>query len=77
MAKPSASPYACSECGWTGAKWYGRCPECQVWGSIVERGRPESIRAFDLFEIGAHYQIFCRFYRGGSGFGLAFGVTTI
>ena len=40
MAKPSASPYACSECGWTGAKWYGRCPECQVWGSIVERGRP-------------------------------------
>jgi DNA repair protein RadA/Sms len=40
MARPSASPYACSECGWTGAKWYGRCPECQVWGSIVERGRP-------------------------------------
>lgn len=40
MAKPAASPYACSECGWTGAKWYGRCPECQVWGSIVERGRP-------------------------------------
>jgi DNA repair protein RadA/Sms len=40
MAKPTASPYACSECGWTGAKWYGRCPECQVWGSIVERGRP-------------------------------------
>jgi DNA repair protein RadA/Sms len=40
MARPNASPYACSECGWTGAKWYGRCPECQVWGSIVERGRP-------------------------------------
>lgn len=40
MAKSTASPYACSECGWTGAKWYGRCPECQVWGSIVERGRP-------------------------------------
>ncbi|MEO8095597.1 MAG: ATPase domain-containing protein, partial [Pseudolysinimonas sp.] len=40
MARPNASPYACSECGWAGAKWYGRCPECQVWGSIVERGRP-------------------------------------
>ena len=40
MARPTASPYACSECGWTGGKWYGRCPECQVWGSIVERGRP-------------------------------------
>lgn len=40
MARPSSPAYACSECGWSGAKWYGRCPECQVWGSIVERGRP-------------------------------------
>ena len=40
MARPPAPGFACTECGWTGAKWFGRCPECQAWGSIVERGAP-------------------------------------
>lgn len=39
MARP-ASAYVCAECGWTGAKWFGRCPECQAWGTIAERGGP-------------------------------------
>ena len=36
----STNAYACSECGWNGAKWYGRCPECQAWGTVIERGVP-------------------------------------
>lgn len=40
MARTSAPGFACTECGWTGAKWFGRCPECQAWGSVVERGAP-------------------------------------
>ncbi len=40
MARPPAPGFACSECGWTGAKWFGRCPECQAWGSVIERGAP-------------------------------------
>ncbi|MCS0498514.1 DNA repair protein RadA [Protaetiibacter mangrovi] len=40
MARPAAPGFSCAECGWTGAKWFGRCPECQAWGSIVERGAP-------------------------------------
>ncbi|NMN00242.1 DNA repair protein RadA [Bifidobacterium sp. DSM 109958] len=28
--------YLCSECGWSGAKWFGRCPECGQWGTIEE-----------------------------------------
>ena len=28
--------HRCAECGWTGAKWVGRCPECQAWGSVEE-----------------------------------------
>ena len=28
--------YRCVECGWTAAKWVGRCGECQVWGSVLE-----------------------------------------
>ncbi|MBI5162202.1 MAG: DNA repair protein RadA [Micrococcales bacterium] len=40
MARTATPGYACSECGWTGAKWFGRCPECQAWGSVLERGAP-------------------------------------
>jgi len=30
--------YRCEECGYEVAKWVGRCPECQAWGSVAERG---------------------------------------
>jgi DNA repair protein RadA/Sms len=30
----------CSECGTTVAKWVGRCPECQAWGTLTEVGAP-------------------------------------
>ncbi|MFZ0323072.1 MAG: DNA repair protein RadA [Actinomycetes bacterium] len=26
--------YRCAECGWTSAKWVGRCGECQAWGTV-------------------------------------------
>ncbi len=35
MAK-SPRNYVCSECGWDGSKWYGRCPNCGQWGTIEE-----------------------------------------
>jgi len=28
--------WSCSECGWSTAKWVGRCGECQAWGTVVE-----------------------------------------
>ncbi len=28
--------HRCGECGVTVAKWVGRCPQCQAWGSLVE-----------------------------------------
>jgi DNA repair protein RadA/Sms len=31
--------YRCS-CGYEAAKWLGRCPDCQAWGSLEERGAP-------------------------------------
>jgi DNA repair protein RadA/Sms len=35
----SARPaHRCTECGYTAAKWVGRCPECQTWGTIQEVG---------------------------------------
>lgn len=47
MAKTMArerSPYRCTECGQTSAKWVGRCPECQTWGSVSEAARPVAVR---------------------------------
>jgi DNA repair protein RadA/Sms len=41
MAKTSARErpgYRCDDCGLEVAKWVGRCPECQAWGSVVEAG---------------------------------------
>jgi DNA repair protein RadA/Sms len=35
----SARPaHRCTECGYASAKWVGRCPECQAWGTIAEIG---------------------------------------
>jgi DNA repair protein RadA/Sms len=28
--------YRCSECGDTSAKWLGRCPSCESWGTLIE-----------------------------------------
>ena len=41
MPRSSASSrpsYRCTECGTVVAKWVGRCPECQAWGSVTEAG---------------------------------------
>ncbi len=37
-----ASFYVCQNCAWEGAKWHGRCPQCQSWNSIVEELSPVS-----------------------------------
>ncbi|MCT1367666.1 DNA repair protein RadA [Rothia sp. p3-SID1597] len=34
----NTNAYRCRECGWTTAKWVGRCGECQQWGTIEEAG---------------------------------------
>lgn len=38
-ARANAPAYRCGECGWTTAKWVGRCGECQAWGSVEEAGQ--------------------------------------
>jgi DNA repair protein RadA/Sms len=39
-ARAPRPAYRCAECGWTAAKWVGRCGECQAWGTLVEAGAP-------------------------------------
>ncbi|HPU13793.1 MAG TPA: DNA repair protein RadA [Aeromicrobium sp.] len=38
MPPKTAAAFACSECGWTTAKWVGRCGECQSWGTVDVAG---------------------------------------
>jgi len=28
--------YRCADCGYEVAKWHGRCPQCQAWGTLEE-----------------------------------------
>jgi len=32
--------HVCSACGHEAAKWHGRCPGCDEWGTLVEQARP-------------------------------------
>ncbi|WP_026874606.1 DNA repair protein RadA [Jiangella gansuensis] len=41
MAK-AAQIFRCGECGWTTAKWVGRCGECQAWGTVEAAGAPRA-----------------------------------
>ena len=47
MAKPTAT-FRCAECGWTTAKWVGRCGECQAWGTVEEVHTAEETLIFAL-----------------------------
>ncbi len=40
VARPA---FSCTECGHAAAKWVGRCPECQAWGSLAESGRSTAL----------------------------------
>jgi DNA repair protein RadA/Sms len=39
MAKPAVQ-YACSECGYTAGRWFGKCPGCSSFGTLVEEAPP-------------------------------------
>ncbi len=36
--KPARPSFHCTECGADVAKWAGRCPQCQAWGTLSEAG---------------------------------------
>ena len=36
MAKDKSAAFFCKECGYESAKWYGMCPSCHAYNSMVE-----------------------------------------
>ncbi|HEX3025737.1 MAG TPA: DNA repair protein RadA [Clostridia bacterium] len=39
MAMKSKSIYVCTQCGYESPKWYGKCPGCGEWNTLVEEIR--------------------------------------
>src|SRR5918911_2495390 len=39
MAKVAVQ-HACTECGYAAARWFGRCPGCGAFGTLVEEAPP-------------------------------------
>ncbi len=35
MAKPAVN-YACTDCGYSAGRWFGKCPGCSAFGTLVE-----------------------------------------
>jgi DNA repair protein RadA/Sms len=42
VGKNARATYRCGQCGHTVAKWLGRCPECQAWGTLEEAAAPSA-----------------------------------
>ena len=36
MAKSAAVQFSCTECGYTAGRWFGKCPGCSAFGTLVE-----------------------------------------
>ncbi|HEX5247132.1 MAG TPA: DNA repair protein RadA [Gaiellaceae bacterium] len=62
MAKPAVQ-YACTECGYASGRWFGKCPGCSSFGTLVEEvvgQRPRSnggahprMRSISLVDVSA------------------------
>ncbi|XCB29488.1 DNA repair protein RadA [Arcanobacterium hippocoleae] len=50
MAKNKVN-YVCTECGWSTAKWVGKCAECNAWGTVEEFHESRKTGARSIFSI--------------------------
>src|ERR687890_2791744 len=57
MAKAAVN-YACTECGYSAGRWFGKCPGCDAFGSLVEEApaaasRPSAKPLLKLVDVSA------------------------
>src|SRR5216117_3862509 len=52
MAKPAVT-YACTDCGYSAGRWFGKCPGCNAFGTLVEEvvGGPAAKAAQPLLRL--------------------------
>jgi DNA repair protein RadA/Sms len=41
----TAVQYSCTDCGYSAGRWFGKCPGCDAFGTLIEERPPESGRA--------------------------------
>src|SRR3954468_19038144 len=44
MAKAAASVFSCPECGYSSGRWFGKCPGCGEFGTLVEESAPAAAK---------------------------------
>jgi DNA repair protein RadA/Sms len=42
VAKAAASVFSCPECGYSSGRWFGKCPGCGEFGTLVEESRADA-----------------------------------
>jgi DNA repair protein RadA/Sms len=40
----AATQFACTECGYSAGRWFGKCPACGTFGTLVEEKPPEVLK---------------------------------
>ncbi|MEZ0328908.1 MAG: DNA repair protein RadA [Dissulfuribacterales bacterium] len=45
MSRVSKSAFVCQSCGYVASKWFGQCPGCEAWHTMVEE-RPQAAMPF-------------------------------
>ena len=48
MAKQPRTSYVCNECGSTSLQFYGKCPICGVYASMIEQAAPSASRGLGV-----------------------------
>src|ERR687887_2486825 len=38
----AATQFACTDCGYSAGRWFGKCPSCGAFGTLVEEAHPEA-----------------------------------
>jgi DNA repair protein RadA/Sms len=41
----AATQFACTECGYSAGRWFGKCPGCNAFGTLVEELPPDVLKA--------------------------------
>src|SRR6201997_5626068 len=51
-AKPAVQ-FSCTECGYTAGRWFGKCPGCNAFGTLVEEApaTPNAVAAKPLLRL--------------------------
>lgn len=52
MAKDKTTAFFCKECGYESAKWYGMCPSCHAYNSMVEAPKENKRSAAGTMRMG-------------------------